>query len=186
MEQLDMQSFDGFVTSNGEDVPCKMTVSEPEIVHDDLYACDVSTTFPRAIRTRLFGPSAAGAHKSALAFLRSLIGPAAFTDREGKPADPFSGPASPMPTIEELGGGWNASDGITLSLHGPTDGKYALQADQVVRDSKEKTNWSITQIVSVKQLDVADVDSMSLSQEILADIGFNVLLMLVGKRKVGH
>ena len=69
-----MVTFNGLVRTNkGDKERMTLRVSDAVCVRENLYACDVSVSSPRALEMRLFGADEVSAQSSALALFHRIM-----------------------------------------------------------------------------------------------------------------
>ena len=79
-----------------------------------------------------------------------------------------------------------SSNGVVCCLREIGDGNLRLVLDDVTNDKKDTSgHWEHDAVFTWKDFDENEITNLSVSNEVLADFGLNILTRLVARRKHG-
>ncbi len=169
--------FSGLIEVGGQRRPIELEIGTPRPSTKAPYECAVSTTYPRALTTTLFGVTEEGARASALTFIKGLVGEAQLLTTGGAPVDLLSASApasrSHGPTRAPIGAG-----GLALSILPIGEDKIRLVVEEVRRT---ESGWALEALSTHNDYDREKLTAMGLSAEQFGEIGFNVVLSLLAR-----
>jgi hypothetical protein len=170
-------NFKGTILIDGEHEAIEFEIEDARPSTSAAFECKVSTTYPRTIRTKVFGVDAKNAQDSAVRFLSQLIGDRPLFSSDGTRVE-FLPKARSHSEVTSTAGNL----GLAVSIVAGEGDKVRLLIEDIERlDS----GWVPRSLYTYRDHDGHRVVEMTLSEKEYADIGVSIMARLAAHMKLG-